>query len=359
MEINTEWDFFRDRNVLVTGHTGFKGSWLSTWLNQLGANVHGLSLAPREQDQHFRVTNLKSSLSHHEGDIRCRDTVDGIIAESEPEIVFHLAAQSLVRPSYDHPVETFETNVSGSLNILDAVRQSDSVRALVYVTSDKCYKNKEWVWGYRENDELGGRDPYSASKSAAENLFYSYWKSYFQKQSDLGAASVRAGNVLGGGDRATDRIVPDCIRALEEGETIQIRNPQSTRPWQHVLDPLSGYLKVAQQLCDSPDKFSGAWNFGPKSSSFKTVKELTEAIIEFWGTGNYEVTGEDSVHEARFLHLNCDKAQQELDWTPTWDFKRTIKETVKWYRELPDAEEPREITDAQINEFMEDYSDGN
>ena len=259
-------DIYADRRVLVTGHTGFKGSWLALWLHELGANVTGLSLPPNTKPSHFELIGLKELLLHIEGDIRDLKIVKRAFDAANPQIVFHLAAQPLVRDSCDNPKGTFDTNIGGTVNILEAIRQCPSVKAVVVITSDKCYENKEWVWGYRENDALGGHDPYSASKGATEIVCSAYHRSFFDKNGcgpHLGFATARAGNVIGGGDWANDRIIPDCIRALSQGEPISIRNPNATRPWQHVLDPLSGYLLLAKRLLDDPDHFCGAWNFGP------------------------------------------------------------------------------------------------
>jgi CDP-glucose 4,6-dehydratase len=275
-----------------------------------------------------------------------------LFQEVQPEFVFHLAAQPLVRFSYDDPKLTFDTNVGGSVNILEAVRATPSIRALIYVTSDKCYRNKEWLWGYRENDELGGRDPYSASKAAAELVFSSYQDSFFSKRSGFGAASVRAGNVIGGGDWAADRIVPDCIRSLQNNEPIVLRNPGATRPWQHVLDPLSGYLQAAIALYHDPAGFSGAWNFGPDDSSIRSVKDLAEKIIVSWGEGRIEVSPQQNApHEATLLHLNCDKSRQLLGWRPCWDVDRAVAETVRWYREVVAGRPVLDISRQQIKDF--------
>jgi CDP-glucose 4,6-dehydratase len=277
------------------------------------------------------------------------------INEIQPEIVFHLAAQALVRYSYYEPKITFETNVSGSVNLLESIRKAPSVKSLIYVTSDKCYKNKEWLWGYRENDELGGRDPYSASKAAAEIVFSSYYDSFFIHNSNIGVASVRAGNVIGGGDWANDRIIPDCIRSLINGKAIEIRNPLSTRPWQHVLEPLSGYILLAQKLHENPKQYSGSWNFGPSIKSIKTVKELTEKVISIFGNGSINFCPTDDIkHEAGLLHLNCDKAIHQLGWGPTWTFEQTIINTVDWYKKyLKEGVDPKTLSINNINEFME------
>jgi len=348
-------DIFKNKKVIITGDTGFKGSWLSLWLSKLGAEVVGISLPPVNKNDHYNVIGLKSKIKHFDCDIRDYNKTKKIFDDFTPEFLFHLAAQPLVRLSYKEPRETFETNVMGSVNILEIVRNSSYLKSVIYVTSDKSYKNKEWIWGYRENDELGGRDPYSASKSAAEIIFSSYYDSFFSSEQNIGLASVRAGNVIGGGDWSADRIVPDCIRSLSEKKPIFIRNPNATRPWQHVLEPLGGYLKLAGHLYNDPKKYSGSWNFGPNSDSIKTVNELSELIIKNWGEGSIEYSKDEKApHEATLLHLNCDKANLKLNWYPKWDFFKCVKETVKWYKDFSDDINAYKITEAQINDYMED-----
>lgn len=345
---------FKGKRVLVTGDTGFKGSWLSLWLNELGADVVGFALPPEREIDHFNQANLDKLIHHVDGNIRDLPVLKKVFVEFQPEILFHLAAQSLVRPSYEDPKLTFDTNVAGSVNVLEAIRTTPSLRAAIYVTSDKCYKNKEWVWGYRENDELGGRDPYSASKAAAEIVFSAYVDSFFSKAEQLGIASVRAGNVIGGGDWALDRIVPDSIKALQNKQSMIIRNPSSTRPWQHVLEPLSGYLLLAAKLYSSPKDYMGAWNFGPRGESIRTVQDLAKKIINCWGDGQMQVNTQDGApHEARLLHLNCDKAQYLLGWHPRWDFDRAVDETVRWYRGVFLGEPALQISKQQIKDYME------
>lgn len=345
---------FRGRRVLVTGHTGFKGSWLALWLTRMGAQVMGYALPPERDDDHFNLIGLEGKIEHVIGDIRDAAAVQQAFDHFHPEIVFHLAAQPLVRLSYAEPKLTFDTNIAGSVNILEAVRTSASVKALVYITSDKCYRNNEWIWGYRENDELGGHDPYSASKAAAELVFSSYQDSFFHARADFGAATVRAGNVIGGGDWALDRIVPDTMRALRAGAPIRLRNPGSTRPWQHVLEPLSGYLMIAAKLLEAPARYAGAWNFGPRGESIRTVHDLAEAAVRQWGGGKVEIAQQaDAPHEAGLLHLNCDKAHQLLGWHPLWDFERTVAETVRWYREVTAGASALDVSSRQIQDYME------
>ena len=346
---------FENRRVMVIGDTGFKGSWLSLWLHELGANVRGYALPPVGEVNHFNLLGLGNLIEHFNGNIRDYDALSTQIKRFQPEIVFHLAAQPLVRLSYRDPKLTFDTNVAGSLNVLEAVRHCDSIRSLVYVTSDKCYVNKEWVWGYRESDELGGRDPYSASKAAAELIFASYMDSFFRKRDGFGAASVRAGNVIGGGDWASDRLIPDIIKSLQNGVEISIRNPNSTRPWQHVLEPLSGYLTVAARMLKDPKEFSGAWNFGPELHSTITVEKLTQNIIKAWGGGSFSIIPtDDGLHEATLLHLNCDKAKQLLSWSPKWGSNVTIKKTIDWYKAVHEGQPARNLTQQQILEYMND-----
>ena len=288
-----------------------------------------------------------------DGDIRDLKQVQAVVDDFKPEIMFHLAAQAIVRVSYQEPKRTFDTNVGGSVNILEAARNSNSLRAVVYITSDKCYKNNEWVWGYRENDMLGGHDPYSASKAAAEMVFGAYLDSFLSSKKDFGIASARAGNVIGGGDWALNRIVPDCVRCLQKGMPILIRNPSSTRPWQHVLAPLSGYLTLAAKLLENPKKFSGSYNFGPRVQSIRTVKELVAQSIVAWGHGEFQISPETNApHEDGLLHLNCDKAYQMLGWYPLWDFDRTILETMKWYKQVLDGQPAITMTKEQISEYM-------
>jgi CDP-glucose 4,6-dehydratase len=353
LEISQHLSTFKGKRILITGNTGFKGSWISLWLKELGADVVGYALPPSREDDHFNLIGLDKIIHHVNGDIQELPSLQRTFNEFQPEILFHLAAQPLVRFSYEEPKLTFDTNVGGSVNILEAIRSTDSLRAAIYVTSDKCYLNKEWTWGYRENDELGGRDPYSASKAAAELIFSAYMDSYLNQRRDFGAASVRAGNVIGGGDWSQDRIVPDSIKSLIKKEPIILRNPMSTRPWQHVLEPLSGYLILAARLYESPKAYSGSWNFGPRGESIHTVSDLAHKIVSCWGHGEVQIRNQgESPHEAGLLHLNCDKAHQLLGWYPKWGFESTVEETVKWYREVNNGVPALQITKKQINDFM-------
>lgn len=348
---------FRGRRVLLTGDTGFKGSWLSLWLTLLGAEVYGYALPPERENGHFNLLHLPEKITHEHGDIRDHGRLAAFFSRARPEIVFHLAAQALVRRSYEEPKATFDTNVCGSVNVLECVRHTPSVRALIYVTSDKCYKNNEWVWGYREIDELGGNDPYSASKAAAEIVFSAYLDSFLYSRDAFGAASVRAGNVIGGGDWSADRIVPDCINALRRSEPIVLRNPQSIRPWQHVLDPISGYLLLAAKLLKAPREYSGPWNFGPDSDAVRTVRDVAERIVGCWGDGAVqEQPLAGAPHEARTLVLNCDKANRLLGWHPKWDFELAVAETVSWYRRVAAGESADRVSMQQVFSYMEHRS---
>ena len=344
---------YAGRRVLVTGDTGFKGSWLTVALLELGAVVSGFALPAEHARGHFRLAALDKLISHQDGDLREADAVRSAIAAAAPDVVFHLAAQPLVRLSYEEPKRTFDTNVGGSVNVLEAVRATKTVRALVYVTSDKCYRNKEWLWGYRENDELGGDDPYSASKAAAELVFASYQRSYFDSRTDFGAGAVRAGNVIGGGDWSAHRIVPDCIRSLLSSEPIVLRNPDSTRPWQHVLEPIFGYLLLGARLLESPKEFSGAWNFGPRSEATRSVRELAEEVVRNWGAGSVRIERPaQALHEAGLLQLNCDKALQMLNWQAVWSFREAVQATVSWYRKTSSGEPAMDVSRAQIRDYL-------
>jgi CDP-glucose 4,6-dehydratase len=348
---------FRNKKVFITGHTGFKGSWLAFLLNEIGADVMGFALPPATSINHFDLLGLDKKIRHVVGDIRDAGLLNSTLSKFQPEYVFHLAAQALVRPSYDDPVATFSTNIIGSVNLLDAVKCCNSVRALVYVTSDKCYENVEWAWGYRENDQLGGRDPYSASKAAAEIVFSSYARSFFEQRPLLGSATARAGNVIGGGDWAIDRIIPDCIRAIEAGKSIQLRNPNATRPWQHVLEPIAGYLLLAERLYEDPKNWDGSWNFGPSVNEVGTVKNVAETIFGHLGKGSIEIVeSKEQAHEARLLQLNCDKARQFLGWQPRWSTEKTLKATALWYKTVMSGGSAEQITRTQIYEFFSELT---
>lgn len=347
---------FRGRRVLVTGHTGFKGSWLSLWLKELGADVMGYALAPEGRGCLFARLGLARAMRHRVADIRDARALNAAFSSFKPEFVFHLAAQSLVRASYERPKETFDVNVGGSVNLLEAVRGCAATRALVYVTTDKVYRNLEDGRAYREGDPLGGRDPYSASKAAAELAFSSWSDSFLSSRPGLGAASARAGNVLGGGDWAKDRIIPDLVRSLRRGDrSMTLRNPGATRPWQHVLEPLAGYLLLAERLRRRPRAFSGAWNFGPDASSTRTVRDLTERALACWpGLAPALVERPSRLHEAGLLTLDSRKSRRLLGWKPRWGFARTVAETMRWYAEA-DAKVPAlDASRRQIAAYAED-----
>ena len=324
---------YSGKTVLITGHTGFKGSWLAAWLVNLGANVIGFAKDIPTETSNFQVSRIDTLIDSNFIDICDRDAVKKIIIKSQPDYIFHLAAQSLVRPSYESPIETMNTNAIGSANLLDALRYIDKDVIVVMITSDKAYDNVEWNWGYRETDRIGGKDPYSASKGMAELAIRSYVESYFI-ESNVRVGITRAGNVIGGGDWAVDRIVPDCMRAWSEGNSVDIRNPYSTRPWQHVLEPLSGYLMLGMSLIDKPQLTGEAYNFGPTASQNFSVANLIDEMAEFWQNVRWKDTSNLSFseHEAGLLKLNCDKALAELSWQPSMNFNETVRMTVEWYK---------------------------
>lgn len=351
-------EFFKGKRVFITGHTGFKGTWLTQIMVRSGAVVCGYSLPVINDESHFNGLGLEGMMTHVEGDICDEICVAEAIVGFKPDIVFHLAAQALVKVAYVDPVTTFSTNVMGSLNVLQAVNSCPSVRSLVYVTSDKCYENVEWEWGYRETDTLGGHDPYSASKAAAEIVFSSYVRSFYQERGSFGAASVRAGNVIGGGDYSLDRIVPDCIRAIRKNNPIELRNPQSTRPWQHVLEPLSGYVVLAQKLFEEPKKHSHPWNFGPDSQSPRNVGYVAQKIVDVYGQGSVSLgVVESNFHEANLLQLNCDLAHHKLGWKSRWDVEKTLRMTADWYRLVDLGISMKEVTNAHIDDYFGELND--
>jgi len=329
---------YQDRTVLITGHTGFKGSWLALWLESVGAKVIGYSLNPPTEPSAFQVTGLSDRILDIRGDILDRDRIFEVVKKYHPEYIFHLAAQPLVRFSYKHPLDTFNVNVMGTTNILESVRISQYPVTCVCITSDKCYANRECDYAYQENDPLGGYDPYSASKAAAELVISSYQKSFFSsaKEPRVSLSSVRAGNIIGGGDWAEDRIVPDCVRALVQGDPVEIRNPGAVRPWQFVLDPLFGYLWLALKMGEEPDKYADAWNFGPDHSNTVDVQTITEKILREWGSGTYKVPSqnENAPHEAGYLKLDSTKSMVRLGWKPAYGIDEAVRKTIKWYREF-------------------------
>lgn len=345
---------YKGKKVLITGHTGFKGSWLSIWLDMLGANVIGISLDPKTEKDNFNLSGIGKKITDIRADIRGFNELLEIFQNEKPEIVFHLAAQPLVLEGYNNPLETFETNTLGTVNVLEAIRLTDSVKVGVMITTDKVYDNKEWIWPYREDERLGGYDPYSASKGASELIISSYRNSFFNpedyKNHGKSIASVRAGNVIGGGDWADNRIIPDCIRSIENNKTIEVRSPKAVRPWQHVLEPLSGYLLLGAKMIEEPTKYAEAWNFGPEVSNIVSVERLVKEIIRDYGTGDWkDISDLIEFHEAKLLSLDINKVKSSLGWRPILDFKETIKLTIDWYLIY---NENRQISEKQIIFFQ-------
>ncbi|MDX1997663.1 MAG: CDP-glucose 4,6-dehydratase [Thermoanaerobaculia bacterium] len=350
---------YRGRRVLVTGHTGFKGGWLATWLTEWGAHVHGYALAPSTEPNLFTVAGLEGRLHSTLGDVRDLDAFRAAWRTARPEIVFHLAAQPIVRESYRDPLTTVGTNVLGVTHALELAREEDAPVAVVVVTSDKCYENVEWTWGYREIDRLGGHDLYSASKAAAELVADAYRRSFFATPGAPRLATARAGNVIGGGDWTADRLVPDAVRALAAGAPVRVRRGSATRPWQHVLEPLSGYLQLGARLLVATEAERGqldsAWNFGPRAGASRTVTEVVQGLVAAWGTGHYELDPEPSgPHEAGLLALSIDKAVNRLGWSPRWDFATTLEKTAAWYQACYRRDDMAAWTRRQIREYWED-----
>ena len=349
-------DFWNKKKVLVTGHTGFKGSWLSLWLSSLGAKITGYALDPPTKPSLYKLCKIDTMVTSVRGDIRDYNHLLSVLQKTRPDIVIHMAAQSLVLHSYKQPMETYETNVMGTVNLLEAVRNTKNVRAVLNVTTDKCYENKEWAWGYRENEPLGGFDPYSSSKACSELVTASYRNAYFnpKNSSSHGAliATARAGNVIGGGDWAENRIIPDCVRAILNNKIIIIRNPDSTRPWQHVLEPLAGYLFLAQKLYEGDSRTSDAWNFGPDDIDVKQIEWIVKKICQLWGKGAaYSVIKSKQPHESQYLKLDSTKARTHLHWKPLWNLGKTLESIVEWTRGYREGNDPRMLCLKQINEY--------
>jgi CDP-glucose 4,6-dehydratase len=346
-------DFWRGRRVLLTGHTGFKGAWLALWLQSLGARVTGFSAKANTQQSLYALARVGEGMESVEGDVRHPEAIAAAVAAAEPEVIVHLAAQSLVRRSFIEPRDTYETNVMGTVNVLDAVRRNvEGVRVLLNVTSDKCYENREWEWGYREVDPMGGHDPYSSSKGCAELVTSAFRRSFFSDPDGLRLASARAGNVIGGGDWGEDRLVPDIMRGALAGEQVRVRNPNSIRPWQHVLNPLSGYLLLVQALWDSPEHAAG-WNFGPADEDARPVGWIVERLGELWPAElRWAVDEGPHPHEASYLKLDSSRARGRLGWRPLVGLDAALSSIVEWYRALGEGADMRAVTMAQIEAFQ-------
>ncbi len=345
--------FWRSKRVLVTGHTGFKGSWLSLWLQSLDANVIGLALAPTTNPALFYEARVSEGMTSILGDICDYETVHRAMEKAQPEIVIHMAAQPLVRYSYQEPIKTYATNVMGTVNVLEAVRQVGTARAVINVTTDKCYENNEWIWGYRENEPMGGYDPYSSSKGCAELVTSAYRRSFYGS-AGIALASARAGNVIGGGDWAQDRLIPDVLRAFEKKQSVFIRYPNAIRPWQHVLEPLSGYLRLAEQLYQNVNDYSGPWNFGPNDHDAKSVEWIVEQMIVNWGHGaSWQKDTNKYPHEANYLKLDISKAKSQLAWSPKWSLQQALENIVYWHKCWINKEDIRKLCLAQISNYAE------
>jgi CDP-glucose 4,6-dehydratase len=348
--------FWRGKSVFVTGHTGFKGSWLCLWLHAMGAKVTGYALQPPTSPSLFELCGIHTLITSIEGDIRDFAALHSSMLEAEPEVVIHMAAQPLVRESYKDPADTYAVNVMGTVHLLEAVRRCPSVKGVVNVTTDKCYENREWVWGYREQEPMGGYDPYSSSKACSELVTASYRNSFFHPRNydlhGVAIATARAGNVIGGGDWADDRLIPDCLRSLLSRETISIRNPHAIRPWQHVLEPVSGYLVLAQKLIEEGASFAEAWNFGPGETDAKPVEWIVKALCDKWGGGaGYEIELGDHPHEAHYLKLDCSKARQQLGWEPKWSLDTALDKVLEWMRAYNDRQDLTQICLRQIQSY--------
>ncbi|WP_204138999.1 CDP-glucose 4,6-dehydratase [Halomicronema sp. CCY15110] len=349
-------DFWRGKRVFLTGHTGFKGSWMSLWLQTAGAEVMGYSLLPPTSPSLFDVANVSEGMASVEGDVRDLEKLQAAIAQHQPEIIFHMAAQPLVRYSYKHPVETYSTNVMGTVHLLEAARQTNCARVVVNITSDKCYENREWVWGYRENEAMGGHDPYSNSKGCAELVAAAYRNSFFSPEQydehTTSLASVRAGNVIGGGDWAEDRLIPDIMRAIMAGESVLIRSPNAIRPWQHVLEPLNGYMTLAEQMWEDGGTYAEGWNFGPNDEDARPVSWITEQLTRLWGDGaSWQLDTKVNPHEATYLKLDCSKAKSRLKWQPKLDLGMTLEWIVEWYQAYMAEQDMQKLTAAQIQRY--------
>lgn len=350
--MNPDKEFWAGKRVLVTGHTGFKGSWLSIWLQRMGADVTGYSLSPPTSPNMFEDARVAQGMHSCTGDIRDLDTLQGVVSGRQPEIILHLAAQPLVRYSYTNPVETYATNVMGTVNLLEAARHAGSVRVILCITSDKCYENREWLWGYRENEPMGGHDPYSSSKGCSELVIAAYRHSYFSGQQSVAVASARAGNVIGGGDWAEDRLIPDIVRAMMSACKVIIRNPEAIRPWQHVLEPLSGYLLLAEGLWRDPERYAGGCNFGPHDSDARPVSWIADRLTCIWGgDAGWSLDGREHPYEARYLKLDISKARMLLKYEPRLDLGLALEWVAQWYLAYQRGDNVRLLTEQQIKAF--------
>ncbi len=346
-------EFWKGKKVFLTGHTGFKGSWLSLWLQQMGAELKGYALTPQTEPNLFSVANVATDMESQIGDINDLDNLRLSMTGFNPDILIHMAAQPLVRLSYQDPINTYLTNVMGTANVLEAARQCKNLKAIVSVTTDKCYDNKEWAWGYRENEPLGGHDPYSSSKACAELVSAAYRNSFFNADKSAALATARAGNVIGGGDWAQDRLIPDILKAFEKNESVNIRNPLATRPWQHVLEPLSGYLVLAENLYAKGQEFAQAWNFGPKDEDCQPVSWILDQMTQKWGNGaRWSLDDDNHPHEAGFLKLDCSKAALQLKWYPKWDLATTIEYIIQWHQKFREGADMKQQCLEEINSYQ-------
>ena len=349
-----DYSFWKDKNVIITGHTGFKGSWLAFWLAKLGVQVTGYALDQLTSPNLFNTLQIKELIKDHRHDIRDLSALKNVIRSTKPEIIIHMAAQSLVKESYKDPVGTYTTNVIGTMNLIEAARSCDSIRVILIITSDKCYENREIHYGYKETDPMGGHDPYSSSKGCAELVTMAYRRSFFSDDSAVAIASARAGNVIGGGDWARDRIIPDAMRAFNGKKTLQVRNPIAVRPWQHVLEPLSGYMVLCENMWNQPSQYSEGWNFGPVDESVCTVEEIIKRVAEYWGDqADWVKSNGEHPHEATLLKLDITKAKKQLGWEPKWDLDTALEKTVSWYKNYYNGEDIHVMSLQQIEKYQE------